>query len=230
MSQLKHLIKWDFVLLARNQIILISGIVTIIYIGIFQAIKGIEEVDKVLVLIIFNDPALLGFIFVGVSVLFEKNENTLQALVVSPLKEVNYILSKTIALTLISLGCCLIMALAAKGPNFQWVHYSAATIGTTALFGFVGFILISNVRSINEFILKSALLFIVMGLPFLGYFEVIDRVFFLIFPAQPAIDLFNASFVQTPWNKLLFGYMGLLIWNVIGFRLALRAFRKNIKR
>lgn len=230
MSQLKHLIKWDFVLLARNQIILISGIVTIIYIGIFQAIKGIEEVDKVLVLIIFNDPALLGFIFVGVSVLFEKNENTLQALVVSPLKEVNYILSKTIALTLISLGCCLIMALAAKGPNFQWIHYSAATIGTTALFGFVGFILISSVRSINEFILKSALLFMVMGLPFLGYFEVIDPVYFLIFPAQPCIDLFNASFVQTPWSNLLFGYIGLLIWNVISFRLALRAFRKNIKR
>ncbi len=230
MRQLLQLLKWDFILLTRNQIILISVIVTILYIGIFQAIKGIEEVDKVLVLIIFNDPALLGFIFIGVGVLLEKNEHTLQALVVSPLKEVNYILSKIIALSLISLGCCVVMALAAKGPNFHWIHFVAASIGTTSLFGFVGFILISNVHSVNEFILKSALLFIIMGLPFLGYFEVMDRVYFLLFPAQASIDLFNASFVQTSLIQLSYGYMGLLIWNVIGFRLALRAFRKNIKR
>ena len=123
MKQLQHLIKHDFMLLLRNKIIAVSVVVSILYVLIFKAISDWGDVDKLLVLVIFNDPALLGFLFVGVMVLFEKNENTLQVLAVSPLKISNYILSKSITLTSIAIGCCFLMAFASKGCNFNFFHF-----------------------------------------------------------------------------------------------------------
>ncbi|MCU0397747.1 MAG: hypothetical protein MUC73_06555, partial [Cyclobacteriaceae bacterium] len=99
MNQLLHLLKFDFILLNKNKIITISILVTAIYVGVFKGLSYLGNMEKLLILVIFNDPALLGFLFVGVLVLFEKNENTLDALAVTPIKISNYILSKSISLT-----------------------------------------------------------------------------------------------------------------------------------
>ncbi|MCB0553945.1 MAG: hypothetical protein KDD02_10365, partial [Phaeodactylibacter sp.] len=55
------------------------------------------------VFLIFNDPMGLGLMFIGALYLFEKNENTLQALSVTPLRAWQYLASKTITLSLIAL-------------------------------------------------------------------------------------------------------------------------------
>ena len=94
MKQLLHLIQFDFLLVHKNKVITISFLVTAIYVGVFKALSGLGNIEKLLVLVIFNDPALLGFLFVGVLVLFEKNENTIQALSVTPIQISQYILSK----------------------------------------------------------------------------------------------------------------------------------------
>ena len=230
MSQLLHLMKWDFILLYRNQLVLVSAVVTGLYIGAFNALKAIGDVEKILVMIIFNDPALLGFIFIGVSVLFEKSENTLEALVVTPASASNYVLSKTLVLSLISLACCLVLAFTVKQFNFNWLHLIAASLLTTSLFGLMGFILVSSIKSINEFILKAAGLFMLMGLPFLQYFNVIESNIFYFIPSAPAIDLFNAAFQNVGNNQILLAYGFLIGWNLFLFQIAVRSFNKNLKK
>ena len=71
MKHFFHLVKFDFLLINKNQITVISLIVTAIYVGVFKGLSVLGNIEKLLVLIIFNDPALLGFLFVGVMVLFE---------------------------------------------------------------------------------------------------------------------------------------------------------------
>ncbi|MBK6524290.1 MAG: hypothetical protein IPG07_01325 [Crocinitomicaceae bacterium] len=72
MNQLAHFLKHDFMLLNRNRIIQISALVTLIYIAVFKGLSTFGNMDQLLVLVIFNDPALLGFLFIGVMMLFEK--------------------------------------------------------------------------------------------------------------------------------------------------------------
>jgi len=228
MKQFFHLLKHDFVLINRNKIIAISLAVTAIYVGVFKGLSSFGDVQQALVLIIFNDPALLGFLFVGVMVLFEKNENTLQALAVSPMKLSHYLLSKTLALTLISIGCCLLMAWGAVGWDFNIPQFVMATIFTTVIFSFIGFIVVAGQKSFNTYMLRAVGIIILLCLPFLAYFELASRWLFIPFPTQPAIDLYSMAFSNElqHWEGIL-AYALAIAWTVITYFWALRASTKN---
>lgn len=231
MSQFLHLLKHDFVLLYRNKIIGISIAVTLVYIAVFKAISHFGNADKILILVIFNDPALLGFLFVGVMVLFEKNENTLQALSVSPLKEENYIFSKAVSLAAVSILCCFSLAFTGVGSNFNYSHYFFASLFTTLLFTFLGFILVAGVNSFNRFLLKAVGVLIALSIPFLGYYNVIPRAYFLWMPTQPCIDLFRASFQDNlPIGTIIYGYIALAFWLLLTGFWAIKLVKKNLKK
>jgi len=230
MKQLIHLLKNDFTLLSRNKIIAVSIVVTVIYMIAFKSISHFGSAEKILILVIFNDPALLGFLFTGVMVLFEKNENTLQVLSIVPLNTSSYILSKTIALSLISVVCCYAMAYAGTGTSFNQLHYFFASIFTTALFTFIGFILVAGVNSFNRFLLRAVGVLIFLSIPFLGYYEVLPRSFFLWMPTQPCIDLFRASFdPNCPVEIIFYGYLALITWLIILYKITLLLFKKNLR-
>lgn len=228
MNNFIHLLKHDFVLLGRNNIVTVSIIVTTIYICVFYWLSGLENAEKILVLVIFNDPALIGFLFTGVMVLFEKNENTLQALSVSPVGKGHYILSKSLALTIIATLCCFAMALAGIGTEFNFIHFGLAAIMSTLLFSFFGFIIVAGENTFNKFILKAIGLLVIISIPFLGYFGLSSRLWFLWMPTQPAIDLFTASFSdKTSTSTIFYAYCALSIWLVVTFILARKIIQKS---
>jgi fluoroquinolone transport system permease protein len=231
MNQLTHFLKHDFMLLNRNRIIQISALVTLIYIAVFKGLSTFGNMDQLVVLVIFNDPALLGFLFIGVMMLFEKNENTLQVLAIAPFDEKNYILSKSISLTVISLVCCLAMAVASNGLNFNWIHFSLASILTSILFSFLGFIVVARENAFNKYILKAIGWLLLLSVPFLGYFGLTEFYWYILFPTQPAIDLFQASFDETlSAGRIVYAYVALISWIVLTYFWAVRSITKNIQK
>lgn len=228
MEHLKHLLKHDFILLYRNKIIVISLLVTAVYVLIFRALSAFGNIEKLLVLVIFNDPALLGFLFVGVMVLFEKNENTLEALAVTPIKISNYILSKSINLTLISLICCFAMVLSGYGFDFHYVHFLLATVLTTLIFSFIGFIVVAGQSNFNKYILKAMGFILLLSVPFLGYFEVAESFYFVLFPTYPAIGLYNIAFAEQTSPMQLILHYGLAVgWCLVTYKWSHVSITKN---
>lgn len=228
MNTFLHLLLHDFRLLFRNQIVTISVVVTLAYVGVFRFLAQFGAVEKLLILIIFNDPALLGFLFVGVMVLFEKNEGTWQALAVTPVRTSQYILSKSIALTIISLLCSCAMVLAAYGWQFHWGYFTLATLLTTLLYSMLGFIAVARQRLFNKYILLAGGLIILLGLPFLGYFGVVSEHWFIVFPTWPAVRLFDLAFQPEPSVMQVLTYSLLtLIWTVGAYFYALRIIHQS---
>lgn len=229
MKQLAHLLKFDFLLITKNKIIPISLVVTAIYVGVFKALAAMGNIEKFLVLVIFNDPALLGFLFVGVMVLFEKNENTLQALSVTPIKISNYILSKSISLTVISLICCYAMVIGGYGLDFNFLHFTAGTILTTFIFSMLGFVAVAGQSSFNRYILSALGIILFLTLPFLGYFGFVPKTWFILFPTQSAIDLYDLAFsANVPFSQMLFAYSLCFFWVIVTFIWAKHAITKNV--
>ena len=229
MKELTHLLKYDFLLINKNKIVVISFIVTAIYVGVFKALAALGSIEKFLVLVIFNDPALLGFLFVGVMVLFEKNENTLQALAVTPIRISNYILSKSITLTAVSLVCCFAMVISGYGLAFNFIHFTFGTVLTTFIFSMLGFIAVAGQSSFNQYILRALGIILFLTLPFLGYFGVVPRIWFVLFPTQPAIDLYNLSFSRNPTLfEIISSYFLCCIWALVTFFWAKKAITKNV--
>ncbi len=229
MKHFFHLVKFDFLLINKNQITVISLIVTAIYVGVFKGLSVLGNIEKLLVLIIFNDPALLGFLFVGVMVLFEKNENTLQALSVTPINISSYILSKSMSLTVVSLLCCYAMVIAGYGLDFNFIHFTVGTIATTFIFSMLGFVAVAGQSSFNAFILRALGIILFLSLPFLGYFGLVPKIWFILFPTQPAIDLYNLAFsVNESITDVLVPYVLCTFWSVVTFIWAKKEISKNV--
>ncbi len=230
MKQFIHLLKHDFALLWRNNVLAIALVLTLIYIGVFKGLTYLGNVEQVLVLIIFNDPALLGFLFIGVMVLFEKNENTLQALAASPIGWGSYIVSKSVALTLVSVFCCWGMVIAGRGFQFNFVHFTSAVLLTTLIYSFLGFVVVADQSKFNAYILRSTGVIILSALPFLGYFGVFPGYWFVLFPTQPPIELFKLAFSEHfSLLQLIFAYGGCGLWAVLLYGWARRRVIKNFR-
>lgn len=228
MNEFVRFIKHDFTLLQRNNIIALSAIVSLLYIGVFQLLSGMEQLDKVLILIIYNDPALLGILFVGVMVLFEKNENTLQALSVTPFKAQNYVLSKSFSMALVALACSLPMVFAGHGFTLNYWVFSLAVILSTMTFAFMGFWIVSYQDTFNKYMLVSVVVLVALMAPFLGLFDILPNVFFWIFPTHATIEMMHSS-LQENQSSGVFLYLGIAIfWCVLFYLIAVRTIKKRM--
>jgi fluoroquinolone transport system permease protein len=224
---LLSLLKWDLLLLHRNRLILLSVVVAGLYVGIFYLLKPLGNLDTVLIVLLFNDPVVTGFIFAGVIFLMEKNQHTLQAVRVSPLSLSFFILSKTLSLSLISLITAVLMTLAAKGVAFLSFHLLSGVFLSAFLFTLCGFFFASYSRTFNHFLLYTIGFLIVMGIPFLSLFDWGWTGFYLLFPSYAAIVLLKASVEQISSWYLLYGYGYLSLWVMGSWFLTLRVIKHH---
>jgi len=230
MKQLIFQIKWQFVLLARNNIIVLSFVVTAIYAGIFFAIKDLGNMDKFLTLLILNDPAIIGLFFIGLMVIIERNQQVLSALFVAPISNHVYLISRILSLSIICWICALGMALSAKGMSFNILHFSVGVFGISVMSCLAGLYMVSYTKEFMAFTLKSipVLLFLI-NIPLLNYFEVTDIGLLKVFPAQGSLYLIINSYRSTPDNFLLiYGYGSILVWIPLLYWLVYRAFMSKV--
>ncbi|KYK31567.1 MAG: hypothetical protein AYK22_02430 [Thermoplasmatales archaeon SG8-52-3] len=233
MSNLKNMLKWEFTLLYRYKIIHISILSVILY---FLTTQAIEDMNRPIFhsLLLFFDPAIIGIMFVGALVLFEKSENVLQALIITPMKTDDYLLSKIISLTILSCISAAIFITLMNifgGIDFNIFFLAFGIILTSILLILLGFILVSRLKSINEYLLAMALFFLVLTFPpMLHLSGLYENVIFYLWPTQAALlifrGVFNPSILET-W-EIAYGIVYQIVWIGILFFLARRAFYKHI--
>jgi fluoroquinolone transport system permease protein len=219
---------WDLRLQLRYQIVTISAIVTLLYSVILPAVPA-GVIDDALVVLIFSDPSMLGFLFVGALVLFERGANTLQAVVVTPLSSSQYLWSKAISLTLIAVPCGFAMAVAGRGVDLAPLALLAAIVLTSLLFVFLGFVGVARARTVNEYLLIVPFFFTPLILPLLGFAGVADTAAFYVIPSQASLILFQAAFEPRPAWEIAYAVSFLLASLAAAFAWARRAFETSIR-
>ena len=233
MSNLKNMLKWEFTLLYRYKIIHISILSVILY---FLTTQAIEDMNRPIFhsLLLFFDPAIIGIMFVGALVLFEKSENVLQALVITPMKTDDYLLSKITSLTILSCISATIFIILMNifgGIDFNVFFLASGIILTSILLILLGFILVSRLKSINEYLMAMALVFLGLTFPpMLHLSELYENVIFYLWPTQASLLIFRGVFneaVLETW-EIAYGIIYQIVWIGILFYLARRAFYKYI--
>jgi fluoroquinolone transport system permease protein len=196
MNRFISLLKLDMILIFRNRILHIAALITALYAGILQVLPE-NNFITVMITLIFTDPVMLGFMFVGVMVLFEKGGNTLQALSVTPVRAGEYLWSKAITLTLIALAAGILMTLAGVGLRFHIGFLIPAMVFSSILFVFIGFIGVSKVKTFNQYFIVIPVFMIPGFLPFLNFFHITDTWLWYLIPTQASLLLFSAAFETT---------------------------------
>ena len=228
MTQLKTMLKWDVILQSRYKIIHLSILSVIIYYISLVAIPSMNTTEfKTLYL--FFDPTLIGIMFIGALVLFEKTENTLQALTVTPMETRTYFLSKIISLTVLSVVSAFLFLFLAHGIDFQYGYMIAGIVLTSVFLILLGFLLVARCKSINEYLVIMMMAFLLLFVPpLLDITGIYQNVIFYLWPSQASFLLFNGVFGTVSLNDTIYAVIYLIIWIVGCYYLAKKAFYKHI--
>lgn len=119
--------------------------------------------EKAVSIMIYSDPAAMGLFFMGAIVLLEKSQRVLNALAVSPVKAIEYVIAKTISLMLISVLVSLVLAFVAGLRNIPEVLLATAL--TSMIFTLLGLIAATKINSLNQYIIMTAPLELICFIP-----------------------------------------------------------------
>lgn len=233
MSNLKKMLRWEFVLLSRYKIIHISILSVILY---FLTTQAVPDMNKPIfhTMLLFFDPAIIGIMFIGALVLFEKSENVLQALVITPMKTDDYLLSKITSLTILSIiSAAIFIGLLNIFSNidFNIPYLAVSIILTSVMLILLGFILVSRVNSINEYLLAMLVAFLALLFPpMLQLSGLYENVIFYLWPTQASFTLLTGVFNATSLElwETVYGIVYQIIWIGLLYFLAKKAFYKHI--
>jgi fluoroquinolone transport system permease protein len=234
MSNLKNMLRWEFVLQARYKIIHISILSVVLYFLTTQAVSDLKGQFQAHSTLLFFDPALIGIMFLGALVLFEKSENVLQALVITPMKTDDYLLSKIISLTILSLISAFIfigLMVVFEGASVNLFYLVVGIILTSVMLILLGFIIVSRVNSINGYLLVIMIAFISLSFPpVLQLFGLLDNPITYLWPTQASFILFDGVFNAASlaiW-EIAYGILYQVFWIGLLYYLARKSFYKYI--
>ena len=168
-------------------------------------------------------------LYVAGLVIFEKDERTLEAVIVSPMRVSEYMLSKVITLTfLATLESAVVLVLAYGLTGFNYGLLIAGVVLMGAMLTLMGFVMIVRYNSITDFLVPVVAVSLVLQLPALYFTGTSDSLLWLVIPtAAPTMLIWAAWHPVETW-QVIYGFVYSLV--LIGglYRWALIAFQKHI--
>lgn len=220
---------WQLKLLQKNNIISISFGVTLVYGLILFSLKSVGDLDQLLTALILNDPSVIGYFFIALAFYTEIRHSILSAMVVTPLSMHKLLSARVLSISLIGTICSLLLALSAKGFDFDILHFTLGSFFICGLSALLGIFMLTYADEFLKFTMFSIPIFLIfINIPLLQYLGIIElNGFKYLFPIQGALDLIDhalsgkAISISTSY-LLSIGYLGTFYF------LAHRSFQKKM--
>ena len=227
MHRLSATIGVDLRLQSRNGFYHAVGFVLLCWFILLTQLPVIDW-GYVLPAIVFGNLVMVNFYFVAGLVLLEKGEGTLEAQVVTPLADWEYLASKTATLAALSLVEQFVIVGSAYGLGFGVGALFGGITLAAMLYTLSGFILVARYDSVNEFLFPSVPFVMVLSLPLLHYFEIWDTWLLYLHPLTGPLVLLKAAFGPIQSWKWIYGVVYPLPWVALLLRLDRHAFSRFI--
>lgn len=227
MSRLVSTLRWDIQLQFRNGFYYASAFVALMVILVLGLFPNADW-RFLLPVILFENLMVNTFFFVAGLVLLEKGENTLEGLIVSPLRKWEYLASKVFSLTLLSIFETLIVTVIVFGTQLNWLVFLAGVLILCAMFTLSGFAFVARYDSINTFLFPAVIFTTLLSLPLIDALALWESPLMLLHPFQAPMVLLTAAFQPTPTWEIAYGILYGLVWIAIFFYLAERAFYRFV--
>ncbi len=183
-------------------------------------------------IVLFMDVSVFGFYFMAGMLYLEMGDGVLNALVVTPLRKLEYLLVKVVALTLLSLivsiGVAAIVVVITGVLGVNWPLLLIGVIFNSWLLTLIGFIVAVRYDNISDFFLLSLLFMIPFQLPMLDYFNIWQSWIIYLIPTQPTMLLMEAAFWPVPTWELAYSFLYLAVAIPAVTWLALREYDKFV--
>lgn len=196
---------------------------TLLYIAVLYIFPAGWKADASSI-IIFSDPALLGMIFTGVLVLFEKSERVINSIAVSPVKTSEYLLSKAFTLGLISLLTGLILGVTAGSIHYP-VRFVLALFFGSWIFTWMGLLVSTKINTLNQYVMSLIPMLIVVTSPVITYQFFNPHPAWLLHPGVAIFELMNNI---TEYD--LMAGVSIVVWLFLTYSVTQNQFSKMLKK
>ena len=231
LQQIMRQSRWQFILLARENVVLITIIVSAIYAAVIYVLRNSAAIDAVFILILISDPVVIGLLFAGLILTSDRTSKVLSALVVTPMPTSTYLLGIALPLSLLGAASALVIA-GAMGPIFagSLIPFFFAAWLVSAQAVLLGQIVSSYTDEFMKFVLRTIPIFLISNVIWLKYFDILTWDFFSYIPFVSGLDLLlYTSLSDYPMFSITIAWIMNIVWIGILFFFAIRIFEKKIK-
>ncbi|HCT94373.1 MAG: hypothetical protein A2X19_02790 [Bacteroidetes bacterium GWE2_39_28] len=206
---------------------LVYLIITIMYLIILSMLPP-NVLTIALPLVVFSDPSVLGLFFIGGIILLEKSQGVMMAIVVTPLKTEEYVLSKAISLAFVSVMAAIAITALSPIINVNWILLIISTILTAGLFTLSGIMINAGCNNVNQYMVKTIPYMLLFVLPCFSLLGFEYSYLFTVVPSVAALRLLLGAYHGIIWYEALGLTLYLMLMNYLFFRNSVRIFENKI--
>lgn len=223
LSALKYDLKFQF----RHGFYHVYLIITVLYILLLRFLPtGIK--DTAAVLILFTDPSVLGFFFVGGILLFERGQNIHASLFTTPVHLREYLWAKALSLALLALLSSFTIIVFTYRLNINPLPLFFGILLSSVFFTLIGLTLAARAKSLNRYIFTSPLYIIVFTLPILELLGLARSPLFYLLPTRGSLLLIGGALTAPTPAEWLYSIAALIIWIALAYLWAYRWFYRYV--
>jgi fluoroquinolone transport system permease protein len=229
-SRLSATLRLDTRLQARNNVYLIIAVAALGMAYPLRALFTPEQLRFFMPLVALSGVGATTFFLVGVLLLLERGEGTLEVVLVSPLRPAEYLASKLLTVTAVAGVEAALIAGVAFGLGFSFAWLALAVLLRAGLVGAAGVALGVRYRSITDFLLPAIALTLAFDLPVLFYLELWPSPVFYLWPTMPSLLLAKAAFLPVETPQLVYACVYGVLAVGVAVLLASRALDRFVVR
>lgn len=205
-----------------------GAVVAAVWTGLLMAAPA-EVARAVTPFVLFVDSATVGGFLLAGMVLFERSERTLTAVMVTPVRTVEYLAARTLALTALSVVVALPVALAGGRGDVRLGPVLLGVTATALLVLLVCALLVAPHRSVTAFLSVAPWpLAPLLAIPLLRTLGLLEHPVASMVPTVAALDLLTAGFdTAVQVSPIALAY--LLAWVIAFGYLAVRRVESTLR-
>lgn len=235
MARFLSTMRMDVLMQVRNQLYVIgigAGVLVALALSRFPADQQYLAVPTLMILVAGGSTLL----YVAALITFEREEGTLNAVIVSPIRTTEYLWSKIITLTTLATIECVVMVFGGwlmirsvseiGVPNLLILFGGIVALGV--IYTLLGIVLIVRYDNITNFLMPMAAIATILQLPFLHFIGMVVSPLWLIIPSSAPTMLVRGAYVPLTTIEWVYaiGYTALQV--VLLTVWAHRSFYKHI--
>jgi len=171
MENLKLLIQGEFSRMVKYKILQISFVVTLIWVAVLFVI-GDAQAKEFIPLFIFMDASLMSVMMIGANLFYEKQENTLKTLLITPSGLGGIIFSKIIGSIILALQSALVISLASYflfDVSFNFALLYSFIVIIAFLHSIIGFVFSIMAKDFNGLLVLVVVYMLIFAFPSIFY-------------------------------------------------------------
>ncbi|MCX7773015.1 MAG: ABC transporter permease [Clostridia bacterium] len=222
----KNALKADMTFQFRQGFYWVYLFLTLIYLVVMAKLPDGELKSYAIPFVVYSDPSIVGFFFIGGIVMLEKLQGVLKYLGVTPLAAREYLLSKALSLSLVSLAAGgLITAVTYRG-SVNVVLLVMGILLSSTFFTLYGFLVAARARTINQYFIKMVPYMLLIVLPCLFLLVSKDSILLDFLPPIAGVRLVLGAFKGLDAGRALIDAGALVIANVLVLNQCHQTFEK----